>query len=607
MVLRESPFPNACVHGLHTAAWGLIFPCFWSLDHMVASFKPTTYEQLQKQEQECYLWPVKVFFRFLLCLILLAISVPLALVGFIIWVPLQAVRRPFSYSCEKNPQIDIQKEWTGYGEGKGFSFVEANLCFLPNSLARFNNLSQTQRRAARIASHICDSVNRPRIKVCVDSPTSMTASSQSRNSPLAAIKQEFNSYGATKSHGPGGSILAVNNLHYIDSSEESSEVENVHESLGASQTNKDPSDLTVIEESNPLTITDEIPADQPSGQQAPSPTSLKSQGRPRKNRNRKDDDPPAEISPLFPADVAFVCLLEVFEKRAAAKLKELLQPAFGHILYDVGVYGFHGCCEFKFLNSGIFFASRYPILDAKFYCFSRTRGEDALAAKGLLCVKVQVGLTQKGQQIVGYLSCTHLHATAEDCHIRQGQLSHMVVWISEFQGTSRSEDEKVVFDVLCGDFNFDNSSLEDQLEQQHQILKMYKDPCCIGPGKEKPGVIGTLLEQRTMYEGPVMNPENLQRALEIDELRKQYLAFPMNPAMNNADSTETRNVGGGRRIDYLLYREDTVAKEVTTELEEFTFITQLAGLTDHLPVGMRLFISMAPEGDDASHDLDDEL
>ncbi|XP_041039125.1 sphingomyelin phosphodiesterase 5 isoform X2 [Carcharodon carcharias] len=560
MVLRESPFPNACVHGLHTAAWGLIFPCFWSLDHMVASFKPTTYEQLQKQEQECYLWPVKVFFRFLLCLILLAISVPLALVGFIIWVPLQAVRRPFSYSCEKNPQIDIQKEWTGYGEGKGFSFVEANLCFLPNSLARFNNLSQTQRRAARIASHICDSVNRPRIKVCVDSPTSMTASSQSRNSPLAAIKQEFNSYGATKSHGPGGSILAVNNLHYIDSSEESSEVENVHESLGASQTNKDPSDLTVIEESNPLTITDEIPADQPSGQQAPSPTSLKSQGRPRKNRNRKDDDPPAEISPLFPADVAFVCLLEVFEKRAAAKLKELLQPAFGHILYDVGVYGFHGCCEFKFLNSGIFFASRYPILDAKFYCFSRTRGEDALAAKGLLCVKVQVGLTQKGQQIVGYLSCTHLHATAED-----------------------------------------------QLEQQHQILKMYKDPCCIGPGKEKPGVIGTLLEQRTMYEGPVMNPENLQRALEIDELRKQYLAFPMNPAMNNADSTETRNVGGGRRIDYLLYREDTVAKEVTTELEEFTFITQLAGLTDHLPVGMRLFISMAPEGDDASHDLDDEL
>ncbi|GCB61509.1 hypothetical protein scyTo_0012929 [Scyliorhinus torazame] len=606
MVLRESPFPNACVHGLHTAAWALIFPCFWSLDHMVASFKPTTYEQQQKQEQECYLWPLKVFFRFLLCLTLLTVSVPLALIGFIVWAPLQAVRRPFSYSRVKNPKIDIQKDWTGCGEGKGFSFVEANLCFLPNCLARFNNLSQTQRRAAQIAAHICDSVNRPRIKVCVDSPTSVSASLQSRNSPLATVKQESNYFSVTKPHGPGASVLAVNHLHYIDSSEESSEVENVHECLGACQTNKDPLDLTVVEESNLISVVDEIPASQTSGQKVLSPTSLKSLGRPRQKRKRKDNLP-AEISPLFPADMAFVCLLEVFEKRAAAKLKQLLQPAFGHILYDVGVYGFHGCCEFKFLNSGIFLASRYPILDAKFYCFPRTRGEDSLAAKGLLCVKVQVGLTQKGQQIVGYLSCTHLHATAEDCHIRQSQLSYMVVWISEFQSTSRSEDEKVVFDVLCGDFNFDNCSLEDQLEQQHQILEMYKDPCGFGPGKEKPGVIGTLLEQKAMYETPVMNPENLQRALEIEELRKQYLAFPMNPAVSSTDSTEPRNVEGGRRVDYLLYREDTVAKGVTTELEEFTFITQLAGLTDHLPVGMRLFVSMAPEEGEANHDLDDEL
>ncbi|XP_067908440.1 sphingomyelin phosphodiesterase 5 isoform X2 [Heterodontus francisci] len=484
MVLRESPFPNACAHGLHTVAWALIFPCFWSLDHMVAVCIPTTYEQHQKQEQECYLWPMKVFFRFFLCLTLLAISVPLALVGFIVWAPLQAMRRPFSYSHVKTPKVEIQEKWTGYGEGKGFSFVEANLCFLPNCLARFNNLAQTQRRAAQIAAHICNSVSRPRIKVCVD-PPSKTASLQSRNSLLATIKQASNSYSLA---GPGGSLLAMNDLHYIDSSEESSEVENVHESLGASQTNADPSELTMVKGSNLPNVMDEVPADQPSGQQAPSPSSLKSQGRPQKKQNKKDDLP-TEISPLFPADVAFVCLLEVFEKRAAAKLKQLLQPAFGHILYDVGVYGFHGCCEFKFLNSGIFLASRYPILDARYHCFPRTRGEDALAAKGLLCIKVQVGLTQKGQPIVGYLSCTHLHATAEDCHIRQGQLSHIVVWISEFQSVSRNEEEKVVFDVLCGDFNFDNSSLEDQLEQHHQIFKMYKDPCCIGPGNEKPGVI----------------------------------------------------------------------------------------------------------------------
>uniref|UniRef100_UPI00398F88E1 sphingomyelin phosphodiesterase 5 n=1 Tax=Pristiophorus japonicus TaxID=55135 RepID=UPI00398F88E1 len=600
MVLRESPFPNACVHALHTAAWALIFPCFWSLDHMIAACVPTTYEK--HQEQEGCLWPLKVFFSFLLCLTLLTITVPLALVGFIVWAPLQAVRRPFCYSCVKTPTVEVQKEWMGHGEGKGFCFVEANLCFLPNCLARFNNLSRTQRRAAQIAAHICNSVGRPRIKVCVDSPTSMTASLQSRSSLLPAVGEAHNTYGTSKPQRPGASVLTVNSLHYIDSSEESSEVDNALESLGAGRTNVDPS-----EGSNPANVTDEVSANQPSGQRAPSPFYPKCHDRPLRKRTW-ENDLPAEISPLFPADVAFVCLLEVFEKRAAAKLEQLLRPAFGHILYDVGVYGFHGCCEFKFLNSGIFFASRYPILDAKYHCFPRTQGEDALAAKGLLCIKVQVGLTRKGQRIVGYLGCTHLHATAVDSHIRHNQLSHMVVWIDEFRSASKTKDEKVVFDVLCGDFNFDNCSLDDQLEQQHQILKMYKDPCCIGPGKEKPGVIGTLLEQRTMYEEPVISPENLQRALEIDELRKQYLAFPINPAIDTTDCTESETVGGGRRIDYLLYREDTVSKEVTTELEEFTFITQLAGLTDHLPVGMRLFISMTTEeDDDMNHDLVDEL
>ncbi|XP_072911203.1 sphingomyelin phosphodiesterase 5 isoform X1 [Hemitrygon akajei] len=587
MALRESPFPNACVHGLHSAAWALIFPCFWSLDHMIAICVPTTPEKRLKQEQECYLWPVKTFFSFLLCLTLLVICMPLALIGFIVWAPLQTVRRPFSYSYVKKPVGSAEKQWSGYGEGRGFSFLEANLCFLPNSLARFNNLARTQRRATQIATHICESVGRPRIKVCVDSPTSMTASSQSRRSSLSPVRDVPNSHSVNSTQGPGELLPVLNSLHYIDSSEESSEVEN----MSPSQINVHTS---AVEASSPSETVEELTGDQPSKQPAPSPAFATWHSRPRKKQNRKEDLV-AEISPLFPADIAFVCLLEVFEKRAAAKLKQLLQPAFAHVLYDVGVYGFRGCCEFKFLNSGIFFASRYPILHAEYYCFPRSRGEDALAAKGLLCVKVEVGLTQKGHRIVGYVSCTHLHATAEDSHIRQNQLSHIADWISEFMSATECEDEKVVFDVLCGDFNFDNCSLEDHLEQQHQILKMYKDPCCIAPGKEKPGVIGTLLEQRTMYEEPVISPENLQRALEIDELRKQYLAFPVNCVIDTSESPESSTVGGGRRIDYLLYREDTVAKEVTTEVEEFTFITQLAGLTDHLPIGMRLFISMTAE------------
>lgn len=31
-------------------------------------------------------------------------------------------------------------------------------------------------------------------------------------------------------------------------------------------------------------------------------------------------------------------------------------------------------------------------------------------------------------------------------------------WISDFQANNKEPDEDVVFDVLCGDFNFDNCS-----------------------------------------------------------------------------------------------------------------------------------------------------
>ena len=45
-----------------------------------------------------------------------------------------------------------------------------------------------------------------------------------------------------------------------------------------------------------------------------------------------------------------------------------------------------------------------------------------------------------------------------DGEIRCEQLKMVTKWISDFQAASRQSDEHVVFDVLCGDFNFDNCS-----------------------------------------------------------------------------------------------------------------------------------------------------
>lgn len=110
-------------------------------------------------------------------------------------------------------------------------------------------------------------------------------------------------------------------------------------------------------------------------------------------------------------------------------------------------------------------------------------------------------------------------------------------WIEDFQAANRLPDEDVVFDVLCGDFNFDNCSpgvcvsftgcssiiifdeylpnvfffilmyfllecLDDALEQNHFLFENYKDPCRAGPGKEKPWAIGQcyIYKYRAQYD-----------------------------------------------------------------------------------------------------------
>lgn len=45
-----------------------------------------------------------------------------------------------------------------------------------------------------------------------------------------------------------------------------------------------------------------------------------------------------------------------------------------------------------------------------------------------------------------------------DGQIRCEQLDMVTKWINDFQAANRQSDEDVVFDMLCGDFNFDNCS-----------------------------------------------------------------------------------------------------------------------------------------------------
>lgn len=71
-------------------------------------------------------------------------------------------------------------------QGRSFCFSSANVCLLPDSLARFNNLSDTHRRAREVGKRIRNGASRPQIKIYIDSPTN-TSIRYSKRCSLCSI------------------------------------------------------------------------------------------------------------------------------------------------------------------------------------------------------------------------------------------------------------------------------------------------------------------------------------------------------------------------------------------------------------------------------------
>ncbi|KAI2579330.1 SMPD3 isoform 2, partial [Pan troglodytes] len=94
MVLYTTPFPNSCLSALHCVSWALIFPCYWLVDRLAASFIPTTYEKRQRADDPCCLQLLCTALFTPIYLALLVASLPFAFLGFLFWSPLQSARRP---------------------------------------------------------------------------------------------------------------------------------------------------------------------------------------------------------------------------------------------------------------------------------------------------------------------------------------------------------------------------------------------------------------------------------------------------------------------------------------------------------------------------------
>ncbi|XP_059021477.1 sphingomyelin phosphodiesterase 5-like isoform X1 [Mustela lutreola] len=483
--LRPSPFPHPALHALHRLARALLFPAYWALDQLLGCGAPLARAN-RRRALRAAAGAVGAL------LLLLLAGLPLALPGLLLWLPLQAWRRPFCYrpppECWTPPA-----PWRPSAEpARCFGFLSANLCLLPDGLARFNNLRHSQRRAEAMGAVLLAGLRPSRYGTTGCSPPGPGT--------------------------PGGSLIAA-----------------------------------------------------------------------------------------VPAGLDFVCLQEVFDLRAAQRLVRRLAPYLGPVLYDVGSFGLQPGPHLKLLGSGLLLASRYPLLRAAFRCFPHARREDALASKGLLSAQAQVGILD-GRRIVGFLHCTHLHAPSGDAPLRCQQLTLLLDWIQQFEAQSRPGGDAVAFSVLLGDLNFDNCSLgegeaagggisawprppsaglapaDHAKEQEHELFSHFRDPCRLGTRREQPWALGTMLNTSTLRHSVACSSEMLRRALEQEEGRHRYLAGPP------GEGPRTKP-WRGRRVDYVMYR-GVAGGRLSPEVEHVTFSTALAGLTDHLAVGLRLRVSV---------------
>ncbi|XP_032704167.1 sphingomyelin phosphodiesterase 5-like isoform X2 [Lontra canadensis] len=458
--LRPSPFPHPALHALHRLARALLFPAYWALDQLLGCGAPLARAN-RRRALRAAAGAVGAL------LLLLLAGLPLALPGLLLWLPLQAWRRPFCYrpppECWAPPA-----PWRPPAEpARCFGFLSANLCLLPDGLARFNNLRHSQRRAEAMGAVLLAGLRPSRYGTTGCSPPGPGT--------------------------PGGTLIAA-----------------------------------------------------------------------------------------VPAGLDFVCLQEVFDLRAAHRLVGRLAPYLGPVLYDVGSFGLQPGPHLKLLGSGLLLASRYPLLRAAFRSFPHARREDALASKGLLSAQAQVGILD-GRRIVGFLHCTHLHAPSGDAPLRCKQLTLLLDWIQQFEAQSRQGSDAVAFSVLLGDLNFDNCSLDHAKEQEHELFSHFRDPCRLGTRREQPWALGTMLNTSTLRHSVACSSEMLRRALEQEEGRHRYLAGPP------GEGPRTKP-WRGRRVDYVMYR-GVAGGPLSPEVEHVTFSTALAGLTDHLAVGLRLRVS----------------
>ncbi|XP_077869228.1 sphingomyelin phosphodiesterase 3-like, partial [Saccoglossus kowalevskii] len=507
MAPYETPFDSRCLNALYRLSWLLIQPCYWSLNRMISCCVSTSGDLSTRGEDPCYERFVYLVVLIPTYLIIFLIFTPTALLGLCSWIILQRYRHPFIYSYYESQCI--LEDWTDISTRQCFRIGSANISLLPEAIARMNNLECTYWRAKEMAHRLANSQLRPRPKIFIESPSD---NELARSSSLYNHMQNHYQY----------SDVVLTNMENHTSKVHSPDCEDVHIVYNSGYTNNHINGTNstvrnggIVKNSQTY---DSIRSDttqdsayvvnsrmkkspsapsMPDGIRQPSRSSTHSEfqgsdfmpmdSNPSISLNAcglslSEDQSNGDFSPTlakedsrtfnegfsrcqhsveinFPSQIDFMCFQEVYEPSSAKAFIKKIHPWFSHIIYDVGINSWDS--NLFMLNSGLVVASRYPILDADFKYFTHCAREDKAICKGLLMTKVRLGKTRDRQRIVGYIAVTQLQAGRDKSFIRLNQMNKITLWLQEFKKKTLcvSDPEDIIaFDVLTGDFNFDNMS-----------------------------------------------------------------------------------------------------------------------------------------------------
>jgi len=283
----------------------------------------------------------------------------------------------------------------------------------------------------------------------------------------------------------------------------------------------------------------------------------------KKLTNREGFSTSEQIELELPKNVDVICLQEVFNEHAWKILNKYLSKEFCHILYDAQKFWISPL-HFTIENSGLYLASKYPIIQSRFYPYKDMYLEDGLSCKGLLLAEIDVG----GESLI--VGNTHLQApTGNRIKASKARISnwHQISdFLSDFKNTA---SQKIKLEVICGDFNTDPLTDYDAPCFDSKVYRDFEDPF-------KSFQIASCLEEIACQHEDLCTSQGLKKAL----LSKNPDFLWSSDRTTKEGNWESIKNGQGR-LDYILHKSSA---DFSTENH---FHSTLASLTDHIPISTK--------------------